>query len=95
VDTLIPTSAELAGDPEVIARAEAVRPAVAAASDEIEAKRRLPPHLLDKLHEQKLFRLLMPKTSNGIETGVPRTVVSVATIESMTAQAGRSRAPRK
>jgi alkylation response protein AidB-like acyl-CoA dehydrogenase len=68
VDTLIPTSAELAGDPEVIARAEAVRPAVAAASDEIEAKRRLPPHLLDKLHEQKLFRLLMPKTSNGIET---------------------------
>ena len=68
MDTLIPTSAELAGDPEVIARAEAVRPAVAAASDEIEAKRRLPPHLLDKLHEQKLFRLLMPKTSNGIET---------------------------
>ena len=68
MDTLIPTAADLAGDASVIARAEAVRPAVAAASDEIEAKRRLPPHLLDKLHEQKLFRLLMPKTSNGIET---------------------------
>jgi len=67
LDTLL-TAADLAGDPEVIARAETVRPAVAAASNEIEEKRRLPPHLLDKLHEQKLFRLLMPRTSNGIET---------------------------
>jgi alkylation response protein AidB-like acyl-CoA dehydrogenase len=68
MDTLIPTSAELAGDPTVIARAEAVRPAVAAAAMEIETGRRLPGHLLDKLHEQKLFRLLMPRTSQGIET---------------------------
>jgi alkylation response protein AidB-like acyl-CoA dehydrogenase len=68
LDTLIPTAAEMAGDTAVIARAEAVRPAVAAASDEIEAKRRLPPHLLDKLHEQQLFRLLMPRTNGGIET---------------------------
>jgi alkylation response protein AidB-like acyl-CoA dehydrogenase len=68
LDTLIPTAADLAGDPEVVARAEAVRPAVAAASNEIEEKRRLPPHLLDKLHEHKLFRLLMPRTNGGIET---------------------------
>jgi indole-3-acetate monooxygenase len=68
LDTLIPTSAELAGDPEVIARAEAVRPAVAAAANEIESQRRLPAHLLDTLHEQKLFRLLMPRANNGIET---------------------------
>jgi alkylation response protein AidB-like acyl-CoA dehydrogenase len=68
LDTLIPTSAELAGDPAVIARAEAVRTAVAAAAAEIETGRRLPGHLLDKLHEQKLFRLLMPRTNNGIET---------------------------
>src|SRR6185437_9633709 len=59
---------DLAGDPAVIARAEAVRPAVAAAAAEIETGRRLPGHLLDKLHEQKLFRLLMPKTNGGIET---------------------------
>jgi alkylation response protein AidB-like acyl-CoA dehydrogenase len=68
LDTLIPTAAGLAGDPAVIARAEAVRPAVAAATVEIEEKRRLPSHLLDKLHEQKLFRLLMPRTNGGIET---------------------------
>ena len=61
-------SADLAGDRSVIARAEAVQPAVAAASDEIEQGRRLPPALLDKLHEAELFRLLLPRSSKGIET---------------------------
>jgi indole-3-acetate monooxygenase len=65
---MVATSAELAGDATMIARAEAVRPAVAAASGEIEDTRRLPPALLDKLHEAGLFRLLLPRSSNGIET---------------------------
>jgi alkylation response protein AidB-like acyl-CoA dehydrogenase len=65
---LIMTSADLAGDRGVISRAEAVRPAVAAASNEIESTRRLPPGLLDELHEAGLFRLLLPRSSNGIET---------------------------
>jgi alkylation response protein AidB-like acyl-CoA dehydrogenase len=65
---LTATSAELAGDRSVIARAEAVQPLVAAASDEIERDRRLPPSLLDKLHEAQLFRLLLPRSANGIET---------------------------
>src|SRR5476651_1980901 len=60
--------AGLAGDQTVILRAEAIRPAVAAASNEVESKRRLPPALLDKLHEAGLFRLLLPRSSNGIET---------------------------
>jgi alkylation response protein AidB-like acyl-CoA dehydrogenase len=64
----IATSADLSGDQDLISRAEAVRPAVAAASDEIESTRRLPPALLDKLHEAGLFRLLLPRSSNGIET---------------------------
>jgi alkylation response protein AidB-like acyl-CoA dehydrogenase len=68
VETLAANSADLAGDRSVIARAEAVSAAVAAASDEIEASRRLPPALLDRLHEAKLFRLLLPRSSNGIET---------------------------
>jgi alkylation response protein AidB-like acyl-CoA dehydrogenase len=62
------TTADLAGDQSVIARAEAVRGVVAAASQEIESTRRLPPALLDKLHEAGLFRLLLPRSSNGIET---------------------------
>ena len=52
----------------MISRAEAVRPAVDAASNEIESTRRLPPDLLDKLHEARLFRLLLPRSSDGIET---------------------------
>jgi indole-3-acetate monooxygenase len=68
LDTLMATSADVAGDWSVISRAEAVRPAVAAASNEIENSRRLPPDLLDKLHEAGLFRLLLPRSSNGIET---------------------------
>ncbi|GAC1627115.1 MAG: acyl-CoA dehydrogenase family protein [Bradyrhizobium sp.] len=64
----IATSADLSGDWNLISRAEAVRPLVAAASDEIESKRRLPLALLDKLHEAGLFRLLLPRSSNGIET---------------------------
>lgn len=62
------TSAGLAGDPAVIARARAVRPAVAAAANEIEETRRLPPALLGQLHDARLFRLLLPRSSDGIET---------------------------
>jgi len=65
---LVATSAELAGDRSVIARAEAIQSAVAAASGQIEEGRRLPPALLDVLHDAQLFRLLLPKSSNGIET---------------------------
>lgn len=68
MDTLIPTLAELAGDPAIVARAASVRPAVEAAADEIEEGRRLPPALLDRLHEAELFRLLLPRSANGIET---------------------------
>jgi alkylation response protein AidB-like acyl-CoA dehydrogenase len=68
LDTLMLSSADLTGDPAVISHAEAVRPAVAGASDEIETTRRLPPELLDTLHRARLFRLLLPRSSNGIET---------------------------
>ncbi len=61
-------SADLTGDDSIVARAEALRPDVAAAADEIESTRRLPPALLDKLHDNGLFRLLLPRSSNGIET---------------------------
>ncbi len=68
MDTLIPTSADLAGDQSMVSRAEALRPAIEAASHEIEEKRRIPPALLDQLHEARLFRLLLPRSSNGFET---------------------------
>ena len=64
----IATTADLAGDRSVVSRAEAVRPAVAASANEIEDTRRLPPALLDKLHDAGLFRLLLPRSADGIET---------------------------
>ena len=68
LNTAIASSADLAGDRAVIARAEAVCEDVAKASDDIEAARRLPPALLDKLHNAQLFRMLLPRSTNGIET---------------------------
>ena len=62
---LVATPFDLSGDRSVIARAEAVAPAVAAASDEIEQDRRLPATLLDKLHEAQLFRLLKGVLDHG------------------------------
>ncbi len=88
MDTLIPTAADLAGDPAVIARARSVRPAVEAASNTIEETRRLPADLLDRLHEQKLFRLLMPRSSNGIETDPITFFHVIETIASADASTG-------
>jgi alkylation response protein AidB-like acyl-CoA dehydrogenase len=88
LDTLTPTAADLAGDPAVIARARSVRPAVEAASHVIEETRRLPTDLLDRLHEQKLFRLLMPRSSNGIETDPISFFHVIETIASADASTG-------
>lgn len=68
MDTLTASADELAGDPIVVSRAEALRPVVEAAADDIEQRRRLPPSLLDRLHEARLFRLLLPRSIGGEET---------------------------
>jgi len=65
---MIAMSTDLAGDRDLVARAEVLCAAVAAASDEIEHSRRLPPALLDRLHDAELFRLLLPRSCHGIET---------------------------
>lgn len=48
-------------------RARALGPAIAAAADEIERTQRIPPALLDALHEARLFRLLLPRSLGGEE----------------------------
>jgi alkylation response protein AidB-like acyl-CoA dehydrogenase len=74
--TLNPMPLTLSGDQDILARAEALRPEVEAVSGEIERNRRLPPALLDRLHEARLFRLLLPRSANGIESD-PITFVHV------------------
>src|ERR1700745_1958062 len=65
---LIATSAELAGDRSRIARCAGSVPPGAAAPHGIERDSRRPPALLDKLHEAQLFRLLLPRSADGVET---------------------------
>ena len=50
-----------------MARAAGLAEAVAAAADEIERTQRVPPALLDRLHEARLYRLLLPASCGGEE----------------------------
>jgi alkylation response protein AidB-like acyl-CoA dehydrogenase len=57
-----------AGDPQIVARAEALRSELEMRSSEMERNRRLAPQVLDKLHQAQLFRLLLPRSVGGLET---------------------------
>lgn len=51
-----------------VARARELGPAIAAAADEIERTRRIPEPLLGRLHDTRLFRMLLPRAADGDET---------------------------
>src|SRR5260370_19850371 len=51
--------------PDPVARARALGPAIAAVVDEIERIQAFPEPLLTKLHESRLFRLLLPRSVGG------------------------------
>ena len=51
--------------PDPLARARALGPAIAAVVDEIERIQAFPEPLLTKLHESRLFRLLLPRSVGG------------------------------
>jgi len=61
------TDTQLAEDADFIARARALTPEIAAASNEIEALREMPPHLLNKLIDGRFFRMLQPRWLGGAE----------------------------
>ena len=50
-----------------VARARALGPTLDAAADEVERTKRIPKFLLDKLHEARMGRLLLPKIYGGEE----------------------------
>jgi len=54
-------------DADFIARIRALAPEIAGASDDIEARRELPPWLLDKLRGGRFFRMLQPRSIGGAE----------------------------
>jgi len=61
-DIALPTLAS-----DAVARARALAPAIAAASDEIEATQNFPEPLLTMLHTSGLFRLLLPRSVGGAQ----------------------------
>src|SRR6202171_1569673 len=64
--------------PDPVARARELGAEIAAAADEIERTRRIPEPLLGRLHDSRLFRMLLPGSAGGDET---EHAVYVATIE--------------
>lgn len=61
-----PTTAEAWLD-----RVSALAPAIEAAAPEAERARRLPDHLVARLHDAGLFRLLLPREFGGAEVSLP------------------------
>jgi len=68
VNTLIDSCAALGGDAALVARAAGLMSLVSAESDRIETARRLPEPVLDALHDAGVFRLLLPRSVQGLET---------------------------
>ena len=50
-----------------IARARALIPVLEAAGPRIDAARELPPDVLDAMHDDRMFRLLVPRSVGGVE----------------------------
>jgi alkylation response protein AidB-like acyl-CoA dehydrogenase len=63
-----------------VVRARALGAEIAAAADEIERTRRIPEALLWRLHDSRLFRMLLPRAAGGDET---EPAVYVAAIEEL------------
>jgi alkylation response protein AidB-like acyl-CoA dehydrogenase len=71
-----------------VARATALVPMIAAASDRIEAERRIVPEVIAALHEAGLFRMLLPASFGGGAADVlafNRVIETIATADASTA----------
>jgi alkylation response protein AidB-like acyl-CoA dehydrogenase len=66
--------------PDPIARARELGPEIAAAADEIEHTRRVPDALLARLHDSRLFRMLLPRSAGGDQV---EPAVYVAAVEEL------------
>jgi alkylation response protein AidB-like acyl-CoA dehydrogenase len=80
--------AQVSEDSDFIARIRALAPEIAAASDEVEHRRELPPWLIQKLQDGRFFRMLQPRSIGGAELRP----VSFATVTEAIAAADASTA---
>lgn len=73
---------------DYLSRVARVAPAVRDAAEEIEREQRLPPDLRAQLHDEKFFRLLLPKPFGGEEVSPPiffKTITALAENDASTA----------
>jgi alkylation response protein AidB-like acyl-CoA dehydrogenase len=68
--------------PDPIARARELGAEIALAADEIERTQRIPEPLLERLHDARLFRMLLPRSAGGDQT---EPAVYVAALEELAA----------
>src|SRR3977135_1220069 len=54
--------------PDPVVRARELGAEISAAADEIERARRIPEALLGRLHDSRLFRMLLPRSAGGDQT---------------------------
>jgi alkylation response protein AidB-like acyl-CoA dehydrogenase len=66
-DSSISAGLETAGVETWLERARALAPAIEAAADNIESEGRLPAGLLQRLHDARMFRMLLPRSLGGAE----------------------------
>jgi alkylation response protein AidB-like acyl-CoA dehydrogenase len=63
-----------------VARARELGPEISAAADEIERTRRIPAGLLERMHDARLFRMVLPRSTGGDEV---EPAVYVAALEEL------------
>jgi len=67
-------------DVDYVERARQLQPIIAAAAPRIQENRELPPDLVEALHESELYRLLIPRSCNGVELALPSFVEAMETV---------------
>lgn len=71
MDTRVELTETSAAAVDWVGRVRALRPLLEAASPRIDEDRELPPDVLDALHDQGLFRLLIPRELGGAQLDLP------------------------
>jgi indole-3-acetate monooxygenase len=66
--------------PALLAAARALAPSIAAAADEIERARQLPPELVTALYDAGLFTMLLPAALGGSELDLPTYIQAIETL---------------
>jgi indole-3-acetate monooxygenase len=84
-----PPTQPIEGDvARLLAALGALTPELAARSDEIEAGRRVPRDIMDRLRQLGLYRTLLPRSHGGLELSVPDVVPMLETLAAADASVG-------